>query len=119
MLDSIKTQLVSWDWKSQKVWWKSISSIINHLEQWSYTTKNVTIDLTCINLNDYSFNCPDLFEFMLHYIKTEEADLSYPIIVDHKWTIIDWRHRLCKAIMLWKKKIKWVMIYDDLWLTDS
>ena len=53
---------------------------------------------------------------MTHVKLVQDADLSYPIIVNRRGSIIDGRHRLCKAILEWHKTIKAVMIMDsDVW----
>ena len=120
MLENIEYNLKTWDWKSQAIWkeedWTeeiSVPALIWRIERWFYVTKEVEIDLSIINLNTYSFTTENLFDFMTHYKLVENANLKYPVILNRKWTIVDWRHRLCKAILQGKKKLKWIMILDS------
>lgn len=117
MLEVIKINEKRWDWKAQFVWeWETkeqISSIINRVEAWYYKTKKVKLDLTIINLETYTFSCPNIFEFMTHYRLVENANLDYPILINNLWQIIDWRHRLCKAILQGKKNINAIQILDS------
>lgn len=116
MLYSIKESVRTWNWRSQSIWeWDDkmmIPVLIDRLERWFYKTKEVTIDLQLFNLRSDSFTCTNLFEFLTHYKLVEDANLKYPVIVNREWQIIDWRHRVCKAIMKWNKSIKWIMILD-------
>ena len=120
MLDNIEYNLKTWDWKSQTIWKVNeedeallVPVLIGRLERWYYQTKEVEIDLSVINLSRYGFSTDDLFDFMTHYKLVENADLKYPVILNRRWIIIDWRHRLCKAILQGKKKLKWIMILDS------
>ncbi len=120
MLDNIEYNLKTWDWKSQTIWKVNeedeallVPVLIGRLERWYYQTKEVEIDLSVINLSNYSFTTNDLFDFMTHYKLVENADLKYPVILNRRWIIIDWRHRLCKSILQGKKKLKWIMILDS------
>ena len=120
MLEVIELNLKSWDWKWQTIWskkswdsWYPVSVILNRIESWYYQTKEVKVNIETISLATYSFETNDLFDFMTHYKLVENSDLSYPIILNRKWEIVDWRHRLCKAILQWHKTIKWVMILDS------
>ena len=119
MLEVIELNLKSRDWKWQTIWskkswdsWYPVSVILNRIESWYYQTKEVKVNIETISLANYSFETKDLFDFMTHYKLVENSDLSYPIILNRKWEIVDWRHRLCKAILQWYKTIKWIMILD-------
>ena len=120
MLEVIELNLKSRNWKWQTIWskegddtWQPVSAILNKIESWYYQTKEVKVNIETISLATYSFETNDLFDFMTHYKLVENSDLSYPIILNRKWEIVDWRHRLCKAILQWHKTIKWVMILDS------
>lgn len=117
MLENIEIELKTWNWKWQTVWDTeksiSIASILSRLESWYYQTKDVEIDLSVIDLSIHSFEMNDLFEFITHYQLTKNADLTYPVIIDKRGRILDGRHRLCKAIIEWNKKLKWIMILDS------
>lgn len=115
MLENINLEVSKWNWKNQTVWDEEkipIWVILNRLETWYYQTKEVEIDLNTIALSKYDFAMDDLFEFMVHFKLVQNSDLKYPVIINKRWVIIDWRHRLCKAILEWKKKLKWIMVTD-------
>ena len=113
MLDVLNLEVRKWDYKTQIVWWVSIPKLINDLENNYYQTKEVEINIEVFSLRDYGFECVNLFSFLTHYKLVENADLNFPIILNNEWSIIDWRHRLCKAILEWRKTIKWIMILDS------
>lgn len=52
-----------------------------------------------IDISVHKFDADDLFEFAQHMKHCLEADLSYPIIMDHRGRIIDGRHRIVKALV--------------------
>ncbi len=55
----------------------------------------------------YVSPCHDTFRSFVEHIKlVNDADLSYPIILNQDGAIIDGMHRLAKAILLGKKTIK-------------
>lgn len=120
MIENIEYNLKTWDWKSQTIWKVNeedealpVPVLIGRLERWYYQTKEVEVDLSVIDLSKYAFTTNDLFDFITHYKLVENADLKYPVILNRRWIIIDWRHRLCKAILQGKKKLKWIMILDS------
>lgn len=117
MLENIKQEVKDWNWKSQHIWnWKNIVSIPNliaRIERWEYKIKNIKYNIKYFNLAWDNFECWDLFEFLTHIKLVENSDLQYPIILNNKWQVIDWRHRICKAILEWKEEIDWVMILND------
>ena len=114
---AIDENVKTWDWKSQNIWeWENlipIPTLIDRVERWYYKTKEVNIDLQVYNLRVESFTCDTLFQFLTHFTLVENADLKYPVILNNEWQVIDWRHRICKAIMRWYKSIKWIMILDS------
>jgi len=116
MLDNIKQEVKKWDWKSQNIWeWdnkEAIATLISRIDRWYYKTKEIEIDLKVHNLATDNFTCNSLFDFLTHMQLVKNAKLKYPVIVNNRWEVIDWRHRICKAIMQGKKSIKWVMIMD-------
>ena len=120
MLDIIELNLKSWDWKGQTIWsketwevWHPVSVILNRIESWYYQTKEVEMNIETLSLTNYSFTTNDLYDFITHYKLVENADLSYPIILNRRGEIVDWRHRLVKAILKWDKTIKWIMVLDS------
>ena len=106
MLKNIEEEIKKWDWKSQSVNSIPVSTVIARIDRGEYKIKETNINLETFDLSSFWFTTEDAFEFLTHVKLMENADLSYPIIINYKWNIIDWRHRICKAIMLWHKKIK-------------
>lgn len=117
MQDNINYEVNNWNWRNQTVWQDdnkiSIGSLMNNIENKYYQTKQVEIDLSVISLDKYWFKVDDLFDFIVHYKLVQNANLDYPVIVNQKGTIIDGRHRLCKAIIEGQKKLKGIMIIDS------
>lgn len=115
MKENIEQSIKQWDWRSQSVWdlEVKVSSILSRIEAWYYQTKEVEIDLEVFNLASYRFKTEDLFDFITHYKLVEKAELKYPVIVNMRGEIIDWRHRLCKAIIKGEKKLKAIMIINS------
>lgn len=105
------------DWKTQTIWeWDNsiaIARLISQIERGYYKTREFKIHVDSHDLSTGVFDCPDLFEFITHYKLVSRANINYPVIMNNKGEIIDWRHRICKAILLWKKKIKCIQILDS------
>lgn len=60
--------------------------------------------LDCLNLwKKYDIS---MREMVMHCKAIQDADLSYPIILDEDGEIMDGRHRIMKALMLGHKTIK-------------
>jgi len=51
-------------------------------------------------------------EYIEHYDRALESDLSYPVIVDNKGKLLDGNHRLLKAYIEKKDKIKVQVCHD-------
>lgn len=113
MLDVINIDIQKWNWQWQKIWWVYIPTLINNLKWGFYQTKEVELNIEVFDLSSYGFECNNLFEFIVHYKMVEDVSMDYPVILNREWLIIDWRHRLCKAIIEWRKILKWIMILDD------
>lgn len=113
----IKKWIESWDWKLQFIWeWDnktSIPNLISRVESWYYQIEKQDIYLNSIDLSWYNLKSEDLYDFIIHSTLVDNANLDYPIILNRKWIILDWRHRLVKAIKLWLKKIKAIRILDS------
>ena len=63
---------------------------------------------------DYASPCKDhLRSFIEHMQMVNDADLSYPIIMNENGVIIDGRHRLAKAIIEGHETIKTVRFKSD------
>ena len=110
MNEIINKRVEDWNWKNQTIWEVGISTILHNIEIWEYQTKEIDLNIEILDLSKYTFTCDDIFDFAVHYRLVEKADLSYPVILNRKWAIIDWRHRLLKAILKWDKTIKWLII---------
>lgn len=119
MLDCINNDIKMWDWKAQLCMDTSISLLISKIDSWEYRTKKVKIDLEVIDLSNYNFTINSIYDFILHSKLAQNSDLKYPVILNNKWHIIDWRHRLVKAILEWKKHIDWVMIIEQIDKIDN
>ena len=113
MIKNIEIATLEYDWKSQLCWWVDIANVLGKIERWEYKTKKVKLNIEHINLTEYNFTVNDLFDFMIHYKLVENASLDFPIIINKKWIIFDWRHRLCKAILAWHKTIDAIMVLDS------
>jgi hypothetical protein len=69
------------------------------------------IPLEHINM-EHCYRSVELREMCGHFMAIENADLSYPIILNEDGGILDGRHRLMKAIILKKKTIKAVRFLE-------
>lgn len=111
MRETIKLALKCRDRKLQKYKESTVASIIWWIESWTYKTKKVKLDLETIGL-DYTYNNYSLHDVAVFCILVNRCKLKYPIIIDNEWTIIDWRHRVCKALMQGKKTIDAIMLLE-------
>ena len=50
--------------------------------------------------------------FVVHVQAVQDADLSYPIILDHEGFVMDGRHRIAKALLQGDTSIKFVRFPD-------
>lgn len=68
--------------------------------------KVFNIPLCSIDISFDPWDIASLNEFIYHYRRIENADLSHPIILDDEGSICDGRHRVAKAILTGAKAIK-------------
>jgi hypothetical protein len=115
MNNALNIAVSEWDFKSQKYWEISIPNLIAKIETWAYRSELIDYNIEYLDISTYNITTNDLFDFILHMKLVNKADLKYPIILSRKWEIIDWRHRLAKAILKWKKTIKAIVVLEDLW----
>ena len=117
MQDIITNMVNNRNRKAQVFWDKNIqiSTLINRIDSWYWKTKKVKLNIECINIDSYDFKIGNLFDFILHTKLVNNCDFKHPIIIDHTWYIIDWRHRLVKAILEWKKFINWIQLIDNIY----
>jgi hypothetical protein len=113
MLDSLQEQLKPWHHSRQEIWWMKVSAVIAKIADWTYKTKQTKLNLEIFDLSSYSFETEDLSDFLLHCIMINNASLEYPVVINNKWHVIDWRHRICKAILNWQKTIDAIVILND------
>lgn len=119
MLEPIEIDLKRWGYNRQTVWVTedsegiTIPQLIQKIEDWYYQTKKLKYNIEAFNLRTDSFDCNNLFEFLVHLKMTENSNLKYPIIINNQWQVIDWRHRICKAILQGKKELDAIQILDD------
>jgi hypothetical protein len=118
MLENVIIAVEQRDWKSQTTGWISVPHLINQIANWSFRSKEVEIDLINVNIEWYDFKSSiNMFDFLVHYQQVQNADLSYPVILNNKWQIVDGRHRLAKAILEWHKTLKGIQIVEPIeWL---
>lgn len=95
MLEWLNNSVKSWDWRSQTVWEGEvvIPDLLAKIERWFYQTKEIRLNIEHIDLSTDKFTTNDLFQFLTHYKLVENANLDYPIIMNWKNQIIDWRYR--------------------------
>lgn len=63
----------------------------------------VPLNHLCVN---YYYDKLTLRDFVMHMKAINEADLSYPIILDEDGKLMDGRHRIMKAMLLEHSAIK-------------
>lgn len=101
----------TWDRKWQSVWKIKVATLISRLER--EETVELDYDLSAIDLSNEGIQCKDLYEVIEHYKLVKKANLKYPILLWHKWEVLDGRHRICKAIIEGRKTIKAIMFIRD------
>ncbi len=62
--------------------------------------------LNQFDFQSHHFECTDLVEFASHMKHVQEADLSYPVILNEKGAMLDGRHRMVKALLEGKESVK-------------
>lgn len=105
----------SFDLKEQKFEINDKTYLVNDLVEASKDFEVFDLDINSMYF-DYQAPCSnDLLDFAFHYIKVDEADLKYPIILHPTNVILDGRHRLIKALLRGDEKIKAVRFdFDNL-----
>ena len=64
--------------------------------------------LTALNTCNLYPTSKTMAQFVNHVRKVNNADLSYPIILDDEGYVMDGRHRIAKALLEGKETIKFV-----------
>jgi len=115
MLENITDAVNRWDWKIQRYNWMSIPQVIAGIESWTYRSKKIKLNIEHYDITRYQVSTiKDYFDLAVHYKLIENANLEYPIILSNKWVVVDWRHRLIKAILKGHKEIDAIMIMDQI-----
>ena len=70
----------------------------------------IPLDHLCVF---YSYEHLTIREMVMHMQAVNDADLNKPIILDEDGELMDGRHRLMKAMLLGKKKIKAVRFDEN------
>lgn len=78
------------------------AKLIQHSKQY----KEFDLPLCGIDLRRNAWRIDNVDDFIHHAKRCSDADLKYPILLDHYGTIADGMHRLVKAIVLGKKTIR-------------
>ena len=79
---------------------------------WKQAEQLVPFELEVASVKELDENCwfgsggPTLREVLRHFERIQKADLSYPIILNDDGSLMDGGHRLCKAILEGRTKIK-------------
>ena|SRR4030065_475523 len=78
-------------------------------------SKNLPVmDIPLDHLNIYyTYSKLTLREMVMHIKAIDEADLSFPIILDEDGDIMDGRHRIMKAMLIGDKTIKAVRFENN------
>lgn len=72
------------------------------------------MDIPLNHLNIYSvYENLTLREMVMHVKAVNDADLSFPIILDEDGEIMDGRHRIMKAMLIGEKTIKAVRFDEN------
>jgi hypothetical protein len=115
-MKAIEQWVKDWDWKSQKysdLEDSGVAQLISKIERWFYQTEEIDIHIQSLDLSNYQVWVKDLYDFAIHYRLVENANFDYPVIMNKRWFIVDWRHRIVKAIIEWRETIKWIRILDS------
>ena len=72
---------------------------------WDLSQDLIPFDLPIENIKELDYDCwfgsiePTMREVAKHSKRIQEADLSYPIILNDDGSLMDGGHRICKALM--------------------
>lgn len=113
---SIENEIGCRDWKTQTIWDTQVSRVISWIERGTYKFEEIDYDISNLDMSARHIVCENMYDFLVHYKLVERCELKYPIIVWHDWRILDWRHRICKAIMNGKKKIRAYRFLEPIWI---
>lgn len=85
---------------------------VSRLFQLSKDLPIMEIPIDAINVW-HNYEKLSIRQFLMHMKAVNDADLTYPIILDEDGEIMDGRHRLMKAILLGHKTIKAVRFDEN------
>jgi len=55
----------------------------------------------------------NLMDVAKAFKRVNKSELKYPVIISNQGAVLDGKHRICKALILGRKKIKVVVIPED------
>ena len=79
---------------------------------WEKAESLTPFELELASIKELDQNCwfgsspPTLREVLAHFERVQQADLSYPIILNYDGSLMDGGHRLCKAVLAGYTKIR-------------
>lgn len=79
---------------------------------WKKAERLIPFEVEIASIKELDENCwfgptgPTLRQVLSHVERIQKADLTYPIILNHDRSLMDGGHRLCKAILEGRTKIK-------------
>jgi hypothetical protein len=79
---------------------------------WQKAEKLTPFEIEVASIKELDENCwfgstpPTLREVLLHHERIQKADLDYPIILNHDGSLMDGGHRLCKAVLQGRTRIR-------------
>ena len=79
------------------------TDMLKYIKENKVKTETLHIDSMAFPIR---FSWLNAIDFAEHMIRVQNADLQYPIIIHRDGHIVDWYHRLIKAIIEEKKTIK-------------
>ena len=89
--------------------WKT-SQLIDFCEEKKYQPVKASLD--CFDLSFMPFTVTDLKEFIMQCKRAQDADLSYPIIIDDYGIVANGYHRIVKAILEGRTEIDCVRMEE-------
>lgn len=87
--------------------------LIWHTERlWEEAADLTPFEIAVADIQELDWNCwfdsrePTLREIAKHSKRIQEADFSYPIILNEDGSLMDGGHRLCKALLEGQEKVQ-------------
>lgn len=80
-----------------------VKDMLDYIKSEKLKPENIDVNSMKHETRRYSLNTIDFVE---HMVRVNNSDLKYPIIIHYDWQVVDWYHRIAKAILQKKKTIK-------------